>query len=378
MRHPRRRWLLGVAVVALAAGCEQTLHLYQTGADGGAAGSKGGAGGGATGGVAGSGPGGRSGTGGLIDGGAPDGGCSRSNMVAFTAEPPQMLIALDRSTNMNQPLDSNNTHFEAAAQALGQSVGFYSTVTSGHGPPHPTIMFSFLDFPDTDGGCSAQAGCCTTDVSRVTGFGDFAMDAYNCTPTTPACLSSDHRPIAAALMKADQWAASTTGSGGRYVVLITDGPPSGNCVKMYDDCTNAEQQAMNIMRDTNRQPTVLRIGGSSGSDCLIYLAGGLNSPSYFEGFDYGGVSKAVADIMSYAVCEVTLTPPLPASQTNQLQVNVGTKTYQYDPANTNWTYGPTSGRLRLHGAACDAYAGTGDLHIFSGCEPGRGGAGFQP
>ena len=40
----------------------------------------------------------------------------------------------------------------------------------------------------------------------------------------------------------------------RYVVLVTDGPPSGNCATMYDDCTNAEQQAMNITKDTTINP----------------------------------------------------------------------------------------------------------------------------
>ncbi|HVY36297.1 MAG TPA: hypothetical protein VHM31_00120 [Polyangia bacterium] len=377
MRHLGRAWLVAVAA-ALAPGCEQTLHLYQSPPDGG--GSRGGGAGSlaAAGGSAGAGAGGgRSGPGGTTDGGQPDGRCGPPTPVAFAADPPQMLIALDRSTNMNQPFDNstsdNNTHFQAAAQTLSQAVGMYSAPGGGGKPTRPTINFWFLDFPDTNNGCSAQTGCCTTDVSRVYGFQDFANDAFLCSPTTTGCLSSDHRPVAAALTKADQWAGTTTGGGGRYVVLVTDGPPSGNCVKMYDDCTNAEQQAMTLAKDTNHQPAVLRIGGSPGGDCLFYIAGGPNSPAYYQASDYTSLSKAVTDIMSYALCEVTLTGPVPGS----LQISVAGKSYPYD-SNAGWTFSSSSGRLRLHGAACDAYAAGAALQIVSACETGRGGTGFPP
>ncbi|HVT08242.1 MAG TPA: hypothetical protein VHO67_12360 [Polyangia bacterium] len=380
MRHVGRAWLVGAAAVALAAGCEQTLHLYQAvpdaGSRGGGAGSVAAAGG--TTGGAGAG-GGRSGTGGMTDGGPPDGRCAGpATPVAFTADPPQMLIALDRSTNMNQPFDNsstndNNTQFQAAAQTLSQAVGMYSAPAGGTKATRPTVNFSFLNFPETSSGCTAQTGCCTTDVSRIYGFQDFATDAFMCSQPTAACVSSDHRPMAAALTKADQWAAGLTGTGGRYVVLVTDGPPSGNCVKMYDDCTNAEQQAMTLAKDTSHQPVVLRIGGSTGGDCLFYIAGGPNSPAYYQAPDYTSLSKAVTDIMTYAICEVTLTGPVPGS----LQVTVGGKSYSYD-ASAGWTLSSSGGRLRLHGAACDAYADGGKLQVQSGCEPGRGGSGFPP
>ena len=293
-----------------------------------------------------------------------------------------MVIALDRSTSMNQPfVPDSQTQFQAAVQALGQSVDFYSTAKQATAPSAPDDSF-FV--PGLSGrrtrAAQRRRAAAPSDVSRVCGFRT-SLNAL--TRAVPRCgmleqRSPPHRGGAdeGGPMGRQHDAAAAAGTS----FWSRTAPPSGNCVTMYDDCTNAEQQAMNITKDTNHQPTVLRIGGIAAGSRLPDLPGRRAELAfYFAGADYGGLSRAVADIMSYAVCEVTLTPRCPSSQTNQLQVTSVARAINTTRHTRGWTYSPNSGRLRLHGAACDATRSACDLHMLSrGCETGRGGTGFQP
>ncbi|HVT07958.1 MAG TPA: hypothetical protein VHO67_10900, partial [Polyangia bacterium] len=357
----RRRRLLALATIAFAAGgCEQTLQLYPSGPDGGVT---------ATGGK-----GGRGGGGGNVDAGSgSDGHCSGFGPPSVTVTPdfPEIVVALDRSTDMNQPFEDGQSQWQAAAQTLSSYAGSYS---AGNHSSHPPILFSFLDFPDSDSGCS-QAGCCSSAATLAKGgFSDFANAAYMCPPSSTSCLVSNNKPIGAALVKAQQTlAAATVQSNQRYVLLVTDGQPTGSCAKSFDDCTYADEQASAISNDTGHFPFVIRMGPNA-SDCLSGVAGIGNAVPFATG--YTTLNSALDAVMASTVCSASLSPILSAEEANQLQVTVAFHTMVLQDQQSGWTYDPTNGRLHLHGTACTTYAQNGGLQVTSPC--GHSGPGSSP
>ncbi len=364
-----RSLALATAFLALT-GCRQTLHLYEPAPDAGlaAAAGKGGTGG-------------RGGSGGRTDaGGAPDGHCPGSSgpPVTFTPDMPAIVIALDRSTDMNQPFDAGESQWQAAVQTLSSYVGLYSPGKNSH----PPILFSSLNFPNLDTGCSAQPGCCASPSTAVRGYSDFSNPAYDCPPgggNSLSCLtSSDSRPIGAALTKAQQvLAGASVPSNQRYVLLVTDGLPSGNCAKApVDDCGWAGQMAYGIWSDTGHFPFVIRLG-QNVSDCLGQVAGAGSSVLFASA--YASLNAALDSVMASVLCSGTVSPVLSAEEANQvLQVTVAFHTSVAPDPQTGWTYDPSNGRLHLHNASCTTYLQNGGLFVASACSSAHVGPGNSP
>lgn len=384
MRHPRRGWLVGMAAVALATGCQETLHLYASLTDGGAGAGAGAAGGA---GVGAAGKPGTAGTGGLtVDGGGrPDEHCfgTPSQPLGFTADSPQVVVALDRSNQMYQPFGPNDSDvpLTVALNALYAEVGTYTPRQNPHVQDHPTITFSFLDFPDSDPGCSAPTGCCSLDVSRINGASSFMTAAYRCETPSPMCLASDRRPTATALGKAEAALVASTSTGPRYVVVITDGPPSGQCAPAgFNDCTAAVRQVKSLV-DDGILTFIIGVGAQSSLGCLLDVgasAGGTGWPPYYAAATSNELTTAIFDVLASTVCHVTLTAP--PSPNVSLSVSYGGTLLPADDRNSGWTYDSASGRLHLHGNACQNYAqyGSGALKIWPVCGHSATGPGSTP
>lgn len=340
-----RTLALAAATLALAA-CPQTVHLYE---DGGPP-----AGGGR------SGKGGNGGSGGITDAGSPDGRCQQ---YQFTPDMPQMVIALDRSSNMNQTFPQSSTsHLSAAVHALYSDVGLY---TSGHQTDR-SISFWFLDFPDGDMGCSGTPECCAKEAVRTTSMSSFDM-ALACEMSQP-CVTSNHRPVAAALANAEQAFADPGAPGSpRYVLLISDGDPGSDCSP--DDCTDALQQAQKLRNDGVH---LYVVSIANQSSCLFDLANAVNAstdtPYLAQPASPNDVSGDISDAISAALCRGTLSNQPSA---NGLDVFVGASSYGYSMSD-GWTYDQSNGRLQLHGSACQLYLQFGGpVQAYAGCGPGH-------
>src|SRR5205823_5653203 len=121
-------------------------------------------------------------------------------------------------------------------------------------------------FPGQDAGCSAQTGCCVPEATRIFTPPDFTNAAYDCPPGSGnGCVSSDHRPLSAALAKADQ--ALPQSNNPRFIVLVTDGAPQGNCA-LPDDCNGAQNELTTLQNHGIRPVVILRLGDGTG-DCLL-------------------------------------------------------------------------------------------------------------
>lgn len=356
MRRPLLALPLAAATVAFAA-CQETVHLYPPTPDGGGSVSAVG------------GHGGKGGSSGGNDAGNTDGRCQQ---YQFTPDTPQIVIALDRSSNMTQTFPGTSTsHLSAAVHAIYSDVGLYISGNSGHADR--AVSFWFLDFPDSGMGCTGQSECCAKDAVRTSNMSTFNT-ATGCEMSQP-CVSSSYRPLRAALANADQ-AFNSPGMAGspRYVVLVTDGDPGSDCSP--DDCTDALMQAQRLRSD-GVHLYVVSIAGDQSS-CLFDLANAVNAstdPPYLAGAASApDVSTDISNAISAALCKGTLSNP--PSSPNGLEVVVGS--YEYSTTD-GWTYDPQSGRLQLHGSACQNYVQFGGpVQVSSGCT-GRAasGAGSQ-
>src|SRR5206468_797625 len=146
------------------------------------------------------------------------------------------------------------------------------------------------------------------------------------------CVSSDHRPLSAALAKADQ--ALPQSNNPRFIVLVTDGAPQGNCA-LPDDCIGAQNELTTLQNHGIRPVVILRLGDGTG-DCLLNLVSGTGSQQYYTASSYGDLVAALGTILSATVCHVTLTPAPPVQDASRFQVSINTHLYSNDEK-TGWT-----------------------------------------
>jgi hypothetical protein len=346
----RRGLALAAAALALTA-CEQTLHLYAIVGTGGSSGITG--------------KGGNSGSGGSgnLDGGAPDARCfGSSQTLTVTPDSPSMVVVLDRSTNMNQSFGSmagSETHLEAALTALQGQIAVYKN-----------IHYSFITFPDQSNGCQPQTGCCSGDVQSD--WMSFNTAVYACDgPSPPSyCLFSPSRPTATALAKADTaLTGSSSKPGQRYVLLITDGQPTGGCAPP-NDCQAAVTDVGTL---SDHKVNVSIVGIQSDLGCLQLAFNPTGQPAVQTVSDPTTLGTVLNGIMQSAVCNATLSPA-PQSWSD-LQVTFSGNIVppaSNAPGSNGWTYDSTYGHLHLRGSACqnviDAWE---DLKVTTSCGSGH-------
>jgi hypothetical protein len=357
---------LGALLLAAWFGaCQQTLVLDDLSSDGGLPGTGG------------KGSGGKGGTGGGPSDASTDGRCfgGQGPEIQFTADVPQILVALDRSSAMNEPFGMNGpSQLQTALNAILAEVDSYSG--SGRSSRR-AIQFSFLDFPDqTALDCNAATGCCPSNAT--TSYSELNQEANACNnPPNASCLQSTIRPTAAALSKAHDYYAFGSGSQHsteRYVLLITDGDPEGMCPS-----TNPCGDAINTIGDlTNLGVTTEVVAIGTGATCLTDLATaqGLSPSPYYvaaTSTDLSNMLDGIAQTVAQGGCRLTLaTPP-----SGQLTVVFDNMVKQPDSGTSGngWTNGGSNGtRVFLHGSLCQSFLqGSANsafgLQIFDSCAP---------
>jgi hypothetical protein len=336
-----RRISLGCALLVILLGaCRQTLVLDDLSADGG-----------------------RGGTGGTsvgpTDGSSSDGHCSgvRTQPIPYTADQPQVLVALDRSSAMNAPFGQapSPTISGFALNAILSAIDNYG----GTRDTRTEIQFAFLDFPDNGPDCNAAASCCSSDVT--TSYQAFATAADPCDGGggPGSCYSSPDRPIAAALSRAHDYFMFNSGSqhsNERYVLLITAGDPETTCSP--NECTAAitNTAALTSLGVTTE---VVQIG--TGPACLTLLANAQPiSPSpFYLASDQSGLATVINQIVqgvAQGACRLTLSQ---APNSGQLVVYNNGVPVPPDSgtAGNGWTYGGDNNtpRVYLHGSLCTSF-----------------------
>jgi hypothetical protein len=358
-----RRISFGCALLAILLGaCRQTVVLDDLSPDGGQSGT--------------------GGTGvGPTDASSSDAHCFNTLPLAFEPDTPQVFVALDRSSAMNATLPDAPSQLDAALNALSTVVSSYEPSSGGHNNGNRSpIEFAFLDFPENPLDCSMVQGCCASDYTETTSYQAFVNAEYACNSNNPPpnCGGqSKSRPTADALRKAVTYfvgGGTATHGDQHYVLLVTDGDPSGDCYTVTSsDCGDAQYEiaTLNAMEVTTE---VVAIGSSA--TCLNLLAGSeMMTPTVAQTEDalYDAL-KGIAGTIAQSNCRLTLTQP-PSS--DQVAVTFGGTRQQEDASSSDngWSYGSDDTRIILHGSLCANYIswltnpfGSG-LQIYDGCVP---------
>jgi hypothetical protein len=370
----KRAFTLGCALLASAlSACQQTWVLDDLTDAGrsGAAGASGDAGG---------------------KGGSPpsdastDGHCFGGQTIVATADRPVVVVALDHSSEMTvtQLTGSNNSEFNEAVTDLSAQVGSYAP--SGQHAGRRTLDFAYLEFPGTSA-CNIP-GCCASTANLTDSYQMFIDATMVCDSPGNTCGYSTPHPMAAALSSAN--AFFDFGAGGsqameRYVLVVTDDAPSGNC-NAENDCQAAQDQVYALSSGLNVTTVFVYVGASPNNSCfpnLVDVQGG-PPPYYGDNTLYYNATSATdlqnkiataVYAMAQGACHFALssTPSSP----NDLIVSQGSQMPIPQDSKSGWSYdnennGP---RLILHGSACTNYLSNsqfGGIQVSTGCGPSHG------
>jgi hypothetical protein len=374
--------LLSLTVVICA--CSQTVVLEDQLPDGGvshndaAVGGGSGGGGVAGGGAAGAGADGAAGAAAASGGdtGSDGGRClgGQGQALSFSAETPEVVVALDHSAAMNAPFGGDFSQWSSAVDALSAQVG--AQIHNNQ----PIVRFAFVDFPDSASDCSAAAGCCSSDVTPTPTFSSFQAAAAAGCDLTSGCFPPSQRPTAYALSKAQDFLGNHPQTGPRYVLLVSDGPPSG-CTgpgMSNHDCSDAIIQ-IEALKGLDIQTKIVSIGDASNTGCLIDLAsaeGAAGAPFYYTAStptDLTTVLTTITNAVAEDTCHLDLTGPPSAPE--QILVLFDGVAVPRDTSHQNgWDVNGKGGfRITLYGTACQEMMGRGSsgFEIFDSCGAGH-------
>jgi hypothetical protein len=374
-----------VFLIVVVCACSQTVVLEDPPPDGGvnhagdgAAGGGGSDGGAAGGGAAGAGVDGAAGAGaaGTGDVGADGGRClgGQGQALSFSAETPEVVVALDHSAAMNAPFGGDSSQWSSAVDALSAQVG--AQIHNNQ----PIVRFAFVDFPDTASDCSTAPGCCSSDVTPTTTFSAFQAAAAAGCDLMSGCFPPSQRPTAYALSKAQDFLGNHPQTGPRYVLLVSDGPPSG-CSgpgMSNHDCSDAIIQ-IEALKGLDIQTKIVSIGDASNTGCLIDLAsaeGAAGAPFYYTASsptDLTTVLTTITNTVAQDTCHLDLTGP--PSAPDQILVLFDGVAVPRDASHQNgWDVNGKGGfRITLYGTACDDMmeSGSRGFEIFDSCGSGH-------
>lgn len=308
------------------------------------------------------------------DGSSSDASCSGNPPpLFFTQEIPEIVIALDRSSAMNDPFGGDPSQLYSALNALRAEVLHFGAQTSNG---QPIIRFALLDFPDTAPYCNAALNCCSSDVTPIASDSAFLAAAPPvCNPPND-CSQAPQRPTAYALSKAQTFLEIEQPTGPRYVLLVTDGPPSGCSTPPKDPCGDAITQ-VGLLSNSGIKTIIVSIGDGSNTSCLLDLAnveGAQGAPFFYPASSPSDLTTALSTIVGTAAqgaCRLDLTT-MPLGP-DQISVKFNTDTVQRDN-NNGWSLGGNGGsRVTLNGAACQKLIqdGTFGLTVSDGCSGGH-------
>ena len=311
------------------------------------------------------------------DGSSSDASCSGNPPpLFFNQEIPEIVIALDRSSAMNDPFGGDPSQLYSALNALRAEVLHFSAQTPNG---QPIIRFALLDFPDSAPDCNATLNCCSSDVTPIASDSAFQAAAPPvCNPPND-CSQAPQRPTVYALSKSQTFLEIEPQTGQRYVLLVTDGPPNGCGASGSYPCGDAITQ-VGSLSNSGIETIIVSIGDGSNASCLLDLAsveGSQKAPFFYPASSPNDLTAALATIVGTAAqgaCRLDLTT-MPLGP-DQISVKFNGVPVQRDN-NNGWSLGGNGGsRVTLNGAACQQLIqeGTFGLTVSDGCSGGHFGA----
>jgi hypothetical protein len=288
-------------------------------------------------------------------GGGPGGGgnseCQQVEPIQMaTGDPADLLLVVDKSGSMDDPLDNGDRKWPVMRDALTTVVEQYQ---SG-------IRFGLMLYPVGDsclaGGVDAQVAM--QNAGPISGD----LDA-----TRPEGGTPTHTTLAGA----QSYYASVTSPGARYVLLATDGEP--NCGDPNDDeapTVTESIAAIGSLRDNAIMTFVLGFGGNVNNhpDTLQAMADAGGTGDYFAANspeELAAALGAIAGEVGLPSCSFRLDrSPSDASELVVYQVS------QDSSHQSGWDWDAGTNTLTFYGAACDAILGgqTDSVTIqFGGC-----------
>jgi hypothetical protein len=294
-----------------------------------------------------------------LPGGNPDAGAGACRPVPVSRgmAAPQAIVALDRSSTMDERIEPLRAELIPALAALGRSV-----------------EIGYLQFPGD--GCDDSTCCDASGVLVAPALNSApAIDPLiACNPTGGACVQPGaHRtPTDDALQTiARTWAAPAPDAD-RFAVVITDGPP--NCNGDTDaPCARAHRAAVDLWQSPSKvSAVILAIGPLTQGTCLDRIASdggdvfGSGRPAapplvWIEDTTTPAVIRdALIQLLSpirRRTCVVKL--PAPRRRPGEVTVRAGDTLVPHDPTHADgWDFEPSrslrpASELRLYGPRCD-------------------------
>jgi hypothetical protein len=338
--------LAALALAAALAGCRQTVMLGNGPGDDGSVGSDGGE-----------------------DTAFPCG--TQTTMLDIVPRSPAIILALDRSTSMQQTPFEGTTRLLAAEQALSTVVATYDD----------TVAFGYQEFPGFARSCSASAACCAGDVMPYPATGNaniIVRDMSFCDMNPTACPTSPEKPVADALARAQQLYDSIGSSAqDKYLVLITDGEPTCSMTACPD--VHSRIAALGAFPDNVKTAIVgVDVANSACLDDLAMTGNdsrpGSGSPYYYPApteFDLAHWLDVIVRNAAQAACTITVRQQ-PADP-SRVCLSIDGMLVPRDDTN-GWEFvGNTTFKILVSGSWCDKLVTSHSIELngFSGSPPTR-------
>ena len=278
------------------------------------------------------------------------------NSINYWPQPAQVLVLLDRSTDMQKAF-SGTTREAAAQNALSNLVSAFTA----------RIEFGFMAFPpdSMDSPCSSGV-CCAGPISVYPDtYTASKMSAsilctgargYGCT------MTSTDSPSYAALGSARDYYRSKNPDNDAYVLLVTSSEPSC-AADSRDVCSTARNYATDL-GESKIRVLVLSVGYQpEPNSCLAQISqkGSSHLPQGIKALyavnntnDLNSTLGDIFDALSKNACTLSSLPVAPPSDA-KLSVSIGQDPIsQVDSVSQDgWSYAsPDHTRISFNGAAC--------------------------
>jgi len=300
-----------------------------------------------------------SGTGDGDDGGssqrADAASCQQVEPIDFVQPPPpSLMLMVDRSGSMGQPLDGGDDKWSIMQAALARITADYDSA----------IDFGLTLFPT---GAACNGGAVYVDIAPLSG-GRVRSELARFSPAggTPTHTTlEDARSYFAALPPSD---------AGRFILLATDGLPNCGDGTTRNATVDETLAALRSLATHGVNSYVLGFGGEANNapDTLNAMAEAGGTASYFPVSSPAELDRALDDIASQVsadVCTVALqsVPDDPA----KLGIFLDDEQLPRSPSHSQgWDYDAATNTVTIYGDACTnlRIGRTRAIRIEFGCE----------
>lgn len=295
----------------------------------------------------------------------PD-GCANPQQLNVLPNTVEMIVALDRSTSMQQHAFDSTTRLQAAQQAI-------VATTSAH----PGIQFGLELFPSSTD-CNG-ASCCAGSVSvqPLPNQSTSIATQMACGSGDAGCSTAgDDSPSPAALQQCRTYFVREGSQGGgssQFVLLVTDQDPTCATDFFADSspCAAGTNEASRLgAKNVGVQTFVVALNGDpQATSCLVTMAA-TNASSFSGSSQFFAVTdqqtlRSALDAIAIAaesnLCRFSLVHP--PENPGQVVVMVNHAPVPFDPTGQQgWKYSDaTSSEVVLSGSACSQLtSGQGD------------------